>query len=88
VTVRVGGTAGVQFSGSIGNVGSQRTVDGTAPQSFTIPGKKSGGIFTAVLQKKVAAGTLTVTVDCPKGGDQTQETSADFGVVTVTCSPF
>jgi len=88
VTVRIDGTPGVLFSGSIGNAGSQRTVDGTTPQSFTITGKKSSGIFTAVIQKKGADGMLRVTVTCPKGGDQTQETSAQFGIATVSCSPF
>ena len=88
VTVRVDGNPGVQFSGSIGSAGSQRTIDGTTPQSFTISGQKSSGIFTAVIQKKAADGTLRVTVGCPKGGDQTQETAAQFGVVTVSCSPF
>jgi hypothetical protein len=87
VTVRVDGTPGLEFSGNIGTVGSQRSVDGRVPQSFTIAGKDSLRVFTAVIQKQVAEGLLRVTVDC-EDGPRTQETSAEFGVVTVSCSPF
>lgn len=87
VIVKVDGTAGLAFSGSIGAAGGSRTVDGAVPQSFTIPGADSSGIFTAVLQKQADAGTLIVTLNC-NGGDKSGETSAAYGVVTVTCSPY
>jgi hypothetical protein len=86
VIVRIDGSAGVGFSGSIGNLQGQRTVDGAIPASFTISGKNSGGIFTAVIRKTVSDGSLRVTLGC-KGGDRTQESSAAFGVVSVSCSP-
>lgn len=84
VTVAVTGSAGA-FSGSLGSINS-RSVDGTTPQSFTIDGKDSSGIFTAVLQKKAVDGTLVVELKgCPDGEPHIGSTSAAYGLVTVSC---
>lgn len=86
VQVKIGGTDGLKFSGSIGTVSGQRTVDGTIPETFAIDGEGSSGIFSVAIQKQSESGTLTVTLTC-REGDQKGETSAAYGVVTVTCSP-
>lgn len=86
VSVRVSGSAGLKFSGSIGSASGQRTVDGTVPATFTIPGENSSGIFTAVIQKMDADGTLEVTLECREGRQQ-NSTTAEYGVVTVSCGP-
>lgn len=86
VQVKVGGTDGLKFSGSVGSVSGQRTVDGTVPETFTIAGEGSSGIFSVAIQKQSESGTLTVTLTC-REGDQKGQTSAAYGVVTVTCSP-
>ena len=87
VTVTVSGTAGLEFSGSLGALGNSRSVEGRVRATFTIPGTGSYSIFTAVLQKQSTAGTLSVTLNCPTGGPVTQSTSAEYGVVTVSCGP-
>lgn len=84
VTVKVTADEPVAFSGSIGAGASQRSVEGTTPMDFTIDGTDSSGFFVAVMQKQQEVGTLTVTLTC-RGGDKTGETSAAFGVVTVSC---
>lgn len=85
VVVSVTGNAG-PFSGNVGALATQRSVEGVTPQDFTVEGQGSSGVFTAVMQKKAEGGTLTVTLKgCPDGKEKTQSTSAAYGVVTVTC---
>jgi hypothetical protein len=87
VTVSVSGTTGLTFSGSVGSASGQRSVEGSVPASFTISGTGSSGIFTSVMQKKQESGTLTVTMNCRNGGNKSGDTTAAYGVVTVSCSP-
>ena len=84
MTVVVDGDAGLPFSGALGTGANQKSVEGVIPQTFTIAGKDSGGIFVAVLQKQQQGGRMTVTLACP-GGDKTGETTAAYGLVTVSC---
>jgi hypothetical protein len=87
VIVHMTGDPGVKFSGNLGGPAGQRSVDGTTPMDFTIPGTDSSGIFVAVMQKQVEPGHLVVTMTC-QGGDKSGETTAAYGGVTVTCSPY
>lgn len=85
VTVRVEGDA-EPFSGSIGSLAGQRSVDGNTPATFTIEGEDSSGVLTVVMQKQAEAGTLRVRlIGCPDGKEKTGETTAAYGVVTVSC---
>ena len=84
ITVTVSGDEAVAFAGSLGSGASQRTVEGTIPSTFTLTGEDSSGIFVAVLQKQQEAGAMTVTLSCRRG-DKSGETTAAFGVVTVSC---
>lgn len=86
VTVDVSGTSGA-FRGSIGAGGSQRSIEGTTPASFTLYGAGSHGIFVAAIGKVGSnVGSLTVSLrGCPDHQLHTGSTSAQFGLVSVTC---
>ncbi len=86
ISVRVEGTRGLRFVGAIGSVGSNRSVEGAVPASYTLEGEGSHGVFTVFFQKMVAPGTLRITLMC-REGMQTSETTANYGAVTVTCTP-
>jgi len=79
-TIEILGTEGIEFSGSIGGGGNSRSIDGSVPSIYTVEGWPA----VAVIQKKGASGTLKVIM---KKGDKIlneQETSAAYGVVTVS----
>ena len=78
--VEVTGTNGLQFSGSLGGGGESRSIDGEVPSTYTIEGWPA----VAVIQKKQESGKLVVTIK--RGTDllSTQETTAAYGVVTVS----
>lgn len=86
VTVTVTGVPHIAFSGSIGGALGQRSVEGVVPETFTIPAESRLGIYTAVIQKQVTGGTLTVSISCARGA-RTASTSAEYGIVSVTCGP-
>jgi hypothetical protein len=86
VTVRVTGTDGIAFSGSLGSGGNQRSVEGTIPATFTIEGKDSSGIIIAVVSNKGDSGVVNVELEnCPDGEVHESNTSAAYGIVTVSC---
>ena len=86
ISVRIEGTRGIPFTGAVGSVGQNRNVDGTVPASFSLEGEGSHGIFTALIQKLTDRGTLRVTLMC-RDGARTSETTASYGLVSVTCTP-
>ena len=85
-TVEIDAAPGRRFSGAIGSAGSQRSVEGRTPTRLSIAGAGSLGIYTAVIQKAVE-GRWQLTVHLRCGGHVvSQNTTAEFGVVTVSCS--
>ncbi len=83
-TIRVSGTAGLQFNGSYGVTNSDgsstsQTVDGTVPTEYQV----TGTIVSVVFQKQTEAGTLKVQII--KDGEVVKEaeTTAAYGVVSV-----
>jgi len=78
--VEVTGTAGTEFTGSVGGGGSTRTVDGTIPATYKIEGWPA----VAVVQKMQETGSLIVTIKQGTKVLDSQITSAKYGVVTAT----
>lgn len=94
VVVRVWGTPGIDYSGSYGATQGQRTVDGTLgaePTEYDVDAKTGRFEFdaiSAVFQKKSpGAGSLLVQIMSKGEVVASQETSAEFGVASVTWSP-
>jgi hypothetical protein len=85
VTVRVHGTEGLRFEGTIGGLWNSRPVEGIIPAEFTIPGVGSNGIVTVVIQKRSESGTLEVSMDCSRPAYG--QTAAAYGLITLSCSP-
>lgn len=83
VTVRVTGTEGIPFSGSIGNADGSRTVQGAVPDEFTVKAE-SLDVVTALIQKEDVPGRLTAEI--VRGGEVVKHasTKAAYGAVTVT----
>ena len=94
VLVRISGTQGVQYSGNFGSTRGQRTVDGTLgvePDEYDVEaetGTFEFDVVTATFQKR-SQGPGGLRVEIVSGGEvvAAQETTADFGVVSVTWSP-
>jgi hypothetical protein len=95
VLVRISGTQGVQYSGSYGTPQGQRTVDGTLgvePDEYDVEGVETGAfefdVVTANFQKR-SQGPEALRVEIVSGGEvvAAQETTAAFGVASVTWSP-
>jgi len=94
VAVRVSGTPGIDYSGSYGATQGQRTVDGilaAAPTEYDVEAKTGRFEFdaiSAVFQKRSpGAGSLLVEIIHEGEVVASQETSAEFGVASVTWSP-
>src|SRR5829696_329411 len=92
--VRVSGTPGIDYSGSYGATQGQRTVDGilaAAPTEYDVEAKTGRFEFdaiSAVFQKRSpGAGSLLVEIIHEGEVVASQETSAEFGVASVTWSP-
>ncbi len=68
------------WSGSIGDDSGQRSVDGRGTQVFDM----KGGTVVAVIQKMDSGGTLTVQILQDGKVIETQSTSAEYGVVSVS----
>lgn len=86
-TVQV--TGDTSFSCSVGNIQSQRTVDGTAPASFEVPvdaGVFSGDAVTAACQNMAETGTLGVQIVYDGEVRAENQTTAQFGTVNVSWS--
>ncbi len=91
VTVRVEGPAGESFSGSYGNIGSQRSVDGGVPAKYDVEVETGFLTFdsvTAVMQKR-SPGPWEMVVRFVVDGEvvKEQSTAAEFGVVTLNYTP-
>jgi hypothetical protein len=86
ISVRIEGTRGLAFTGAIGSFAGNRSIEGTVPESYTLDGEGSRGIFTVILQKMSPNGTLRVTLMCREGA-QSSETKATYGAVSVACTP-
>ena len=94
VLVRIAGTQGVQYSGSYGSTRGQRTVDGilgTQPDEYDVEaetGRFEFDVITATFQK-MSEGPGSLRVEIVSGGEvvAAQETTAEFGVVSITWSP-
>lgn len=94
VAVRVSGTQGVEYSGSYGTSQGQTTVDGTLggePDEYEVDaqtGTFEFDVITASFQKR-SPGPGQLRVEIVSDGDvqASQETSAEFGVVTTSWSP-
>jgi len=78
--IEVTGTNGLEFSGSIGGGANQKSVQGSIPATYEV----SDWPAVAVIQKKEASGTLTVTMKKNDRVLNSQTTDADYGVVTVS----
>ncbi len=94
VAVRVAGTQGVEYSGSYGTAQGQRTVDGTLgaqPDEYEVDvdtGAFSFDAITSSFQKRSPGpGDLRVEIVSDGNVQASQETSAEFGVVTTSWSP-
>jgi hypothetical protein len=94
VAVRVAGTQGVDYSGSYGTAQGQRSVDGTLggePDEYDVEartGRFDFDVISATFQKR-SAGVGTLRVEIVSEGEvvASQETTAEFGVASVTWSP-
>lgn len=78
--IDITGTDGLEFSGSIGGGTNSRTIDGSIPATYEV----SDWPAVAVIQKKDAYGTLTVTITKKGKVLNTQTTTADYGAVSVS----
>lgn len=94
VAVRVLGTKGVEFSGSYGTTQGQRTVDGVLSGTSTRyevdadTGRFDFDVITASFQKRSPGpGRLKVEIESERETVASQETTAEFGVATVSWSP-
>jgi hypothetical protein len=92
--VRISGTQGVEYSGSYGTTRGQKTVDGTLraqPVEYEVDvdtGTFEFDVITASFQKR-SPGLGSLRVEIISDGDvqASQETQAEFGVVTSSWSP-
>ncbi len=94
VAVTISGTQGVEYSGSYGTSQGQTTVDGTLggePDEYEVDantGTFEFDVITASFQKRSPGpGQLRVEVVTDGDVQASQETSAEFGVVTTSWSP-
>lgn len=85
VEIRITGSPGLSFSGSYGDLGGLRSVDGTVPATYTIV-DPTYDMVSAVFQKQVEEGTLTVQLVKDGVVVASQTTTAAYGLVTVTYS--
>ena len=94
VAVRVSGTQLVQYSGSYGTAQGQRSVDGilgSGPNEYDVEartGRFEFDVISATLQKRSPGGG-TLRVEIPSKGKvvASQETTAEYGVASVSWSP-
>jgi hypothetical protein len=94
VAVRISGTPGLEYSGSYGNTQGQKTVDGTLgaqPAEYEVDadtGTFEFDVISASFQKR-SPGPGSLLLEIVSEGDvqASQETQAEFGVVTSTWSP-
>ncbi len=91
VTVRVEGLAGESFSGSYGNIGSQRSVDSGVPAEYNVEVETGFLTFdsvTAVMQKR-SPGPWEMIIRFVVDGEvvKEQSTTAEFGVVSLNYTP-
>jgi hypothetical protein len=94
ILVRISGTQGVQYSGSYGTTQGQRTIDGTLgvePDEYAVEpetGTFEFDVVTAGFQKR-SQGPGALRVEIVSGGEvvAAQETTAEFGLASVTWSP-
>jgi hypothetical protein len=94
VAVRVSGTQGVEYSGSYGTTQGQTTVDGTLgarPDEYEVDaqtGRLQIDVVSASFQKRSPGpGQLRVEIVSDGDAQASQETSAEFGVVSTVWSP-
>lgn len=83
VEIRVEGTSGIPFSGNYGDLGSQKSVDGTVPKTYTI-NDPEGDIISVVFQKQCKSGELIVKIVKDGKVVKTESTTAEYGVVSVS----
>jgi hypothetical protein len=94
IAVRISGTQGVEYSGSYGTTQGQTTVDGTLgarPDEYEVDaqtGRLQIDVVSASFQKR-SPGPGQLRVEIVSDGDvqASQETSAEFGVVSTVWSP-
>ena len=94
VVVRVSGTQGVPFSGSYGTAREgMSSVDGMLgpqPTDYDVPlssGAFDFDVVSATFQKQASQGELQVEVLVDGAVEKSQETTAEYGVVTLSYSP-
>ena len=94
VAVRVSGTQGVEYSGSYGTTQGQTTVDGALgarPDEYEVDaqtGRFQIDVVSASFQKRSPGpGQLRVEIVSDGGVQASQETSAEFGMVSTVWSP-
>jgi len=83
--IRVTGVAGIEFTGSIGTVGSSSSVSGVTPQDFALPKDEP---IAGVIQKSAAGDMRELVVECWFNSDEAYETArtaTEFGVASVSC---
>ncbi|MCK4596311.1 tetratricopeptide repeat protein [candidate division WOR-3 bacterium] len=86
VNVKISGSAGLTFSGHIGNIGKSRSVEGSVPEEYFIVLENELDVATVVFQKEQEEGTLVVEMIIQDEVVKSVSTSAAFGTVTVTYS--
>ena len=76
---------GLPFQGSYGNIGGQQSVRGVTPTEYPISLQGGFDVVSAAFQKQDASDAV-LRVEIVSGGSVvgSRETSAAYGVVTVT----
>lgn len=85
VEIQVRGTSGLEFSGSYGDTGGQKSVDGTVPETYTIEDPE-GNIVSCTFQKQQTSGTLTVKLVKDGEEKKSKSTTAEYGVVSLSAT--
>jgi hypothetical protein len=92
VIFRVTGAPGVRFQGNVGNMDTQRSVQGTTPQDFPVKNVDTGAFSMDVVSgnaQKMGAGREKLTVQIVVDGEVVKEssTTANYGLAQVSWSP-
>jgi hypothetical protein len=92
VIFRVTGDPGVRFQGSVGNLDTMRSIQGTTPQDFPVKDVDTGAFSVDTVSgnaQKMGAGGERLTVQIVVDGEVVKEssTTAEYGLAQVAWSP-
>ncbi len=83
--IRVTGAAGIEFSGSIGSVGTSSSVSGVTPQDFALSKEEP---IAGVIQKSTSGDLRELVVECwfdSEEAYETARTTTEYGIASVSC---